>query len=316
MFCNICGNNKAKFLYTHFGTDKKRYNLYKCNNCGVVFVWPLPEENFLANFYSTKYSAKFKQGIIKLGKPKEINLQIIEDCYTKIKAVEHYANIKKRGKLLDVGCGHGFFVFAANNLGYKAKGVDIDKEAINYGREQLGIDVMENSLYSIKNISLNSIDVVTMWTVLEHLRFPKECCTQIYKLLKIGGVFCGAVPNIGGLVAKIQGERWHLIIPPEHLYYFNKSSINKLLIEAGFEPLFIGTIPLYAAPYFSFGIRRKIMDFSNKINLKAAKIVAKFLHRTLTLIKRYFIYYLINMFIVKLNLGGDNILFVACKRRE
>lgn len=117
-------------------------------------------------------------------------------------------------------------------------------------------------------------------------------------------------------MAKIQGKKWHLIIPPEHLYYFNKSSINKLLIEAGFEPLFIGTIPLYAAPYFSFGIRRKIMDFSNKIPIQLIKIIAKYLHRLLTLTKRYFIYYLINKIIIKLNLGGDNILFVARKRRK
>lgn len=145
---------------------------------------------------------------------------------------------------------------------------------------------------------------------------PGGCVRQIYALLKPGVIFAGSVPNVGGIVAKLRGTKWHLMIPPEHLNYFNERSMKQLLSRFGFEVLFVGTIPLFAAPNFSFGIRAAILRLSRRVSIRPLELVAKRLNRWLTLVKRYIVYKPLNMLIVKLGLGGDNLLFVARKNGD
>ena len=92
------------------------------------------------------------------------------------------------------------------------------------------------------------------------------------------------------------------MIPPEHLNYFDERSMKQLLSQLGFEVLFVGTIPLFAAPNFSFGIRQAILRLSKRISFKPLELVAKCLDRWLTLVKRYLVYLPINILIVKLGL--------------
>jgi len=103
------------------------------------------------------------------------------------------------------------------------------------------------------------------------------------------------------------------MIPPEHISYFNEASFKRMLINAGFEPLFVGTIPIYASPYFSLGIRPKIMEYANSINNHFIRAVLLEFHRGLTLIKRYLIYKPLNTLIMLLNIAGNSLFFVARK---
>lgn len=313
--CNVCRQStSAHFFARVTGIDGAEYNLVRCDNCGMVSVWPLPTEDFLRDFYSINYHGKVKDGIVEWENPTEVNKQIIEDCIVKLRYVERYAGYHQKGRFLDIGCGHGFCIYAAQSLGYDAVGVDIDTEAIDFGRSRLKVDIIKESIDSLDTVLPHgSFDVITAWTVLEHLSMPSNCCQQVYTLLKHGGVFAGAVPNIGGILARMRGARWHLMIPPEHLQYFNTLSMKRMLAEAGLVPVFVGTVPLYAAPYFSLGIRSFIMRVSRRSSSSSSKAVSGWLHRGLTLGKRYVVYWLLNRLIIKLQLGGDNLFFVARK---
>ena len=293
------------------GIDKRKYNLVQCDNCGMIVVWPPPTAEFLDAFYTSDYKGKFKKGIIDYN-PLVANRAVIEDGYVKLKHVETFANIKQRGKLLDIGCGHGFFVYAGQDLGYDALGVDIDPEAIKFGRFKLGVNIEEISIDSLETLQ-EWFDVITAWQVLEHLRMPGSCTRLVSKLLKPGGVFAGSVPNIGGIFARLRGKKWYMMIPPEHLNYFTELSMKHMLIQAGLVPLFVDTIPLYASPYFSFGIRVSIMKFSSRTSIKPVKVICKWLHRGLTLTKRHLVYRLLNTIIIRLKFGGNSIFFVARK---
>ena len=318
-YCDICGDNFVEKQHivsigSLKGVDAKIYNLVKCKVCDTVFVNPLPTEANLAKFYSLFFNGKLRQGIVDWDDFISANKQSIEDGMSKIRYIEKYANYEnKKRKLLDVGSGYGFFLYAAMNSGYNSYGVDLNKEAIKFAKEKMNIEIYEESIYDLCKITENNFDVVTAWTVIEHLTSPRKCCSEINKILKMGGIFAGAVPNMDGIGYKLYGKKWHLMIPPEHIFYFNKKAIKQLLMNNGFYPIFVGTIPLYASPYFSFKIRINLMKLSKKLNSRLLKSLLLVLHRALTLTKRHVVYRALNTVIMLFHLGGDNIFFVAKK---
>ena len=169
-------------------------------------------------------------------------------------------------------------------------------------------------MYKLQQKYNQYFSVITFWMVLEHILNPGSAIRDSVKLLKVGGYLAGSVPNVNGIGVKIQGlRRWYLTVPPEHLNYFNRTSLEWMLKKAGLTPKFIGTVSLYAMPYIVFGIRKRIITCSNRVNHKFLKSVLLGLHRLLTLFKRYFIYKPFNFLIIFLKIEGNSIFFVAKK---
>jgi hypothetical protein len=75
--------------------------------------------------------------------------------------------------------------------------------------------------------------------VIEHVRYPATDLAMVAKILKSNGVLAINTPNSGSLVARLLGRRWHLLVPPEHLHYFNPEALTLLLRATGFEVLAI-----------------------------------------------------------------------------
>lgn len=312
--CEVCSEVSQGHHYDKvLGVDGNEYNLVKCDHCKMIRIWPLPTEEFVHSYYSSSYQGQVKENITKWKDVFTANKSTIEDSYKKIEYFENIAS-PTRGKLLDVGCGYGFFVYAAKKSGYEAIGIDIDREAIQFAKDYLGIEVKETSIESL-NTTFMKYDVISAWNVVEHVINLTSFMKQINELLNKGGIFTGTLPNIDGIGSKLFGKKWHLMVPPEHINYFNKRSLENLFIKNGFEPVFIGTISLYASPYFSFGVRRRIMAYYQTNSSKYVGLLLLRLNRILTLIKRYIIYYPLNKIIMTFKLDGDNIFFVVRKNK-
>jgi 2-polyprenyl-3-methyl-5-hydroxy-6-metoxy-1,4-benzoquinol methylase len=314
MKCDGCEVTVSEKLYKNVhGLDSKVYKLVLCENCGLITVFPTPSPDFLHAYYSKNYEGKVKKGIVNKGDILFANRSAIEDGYTKIKYIEKYAGYSDKKVLLDIGSGHGFFLYAAKQMGYEAFGLDIDQEAVDFCKNNFNISVYETPIDSIDSVS-KKIEIVTAWQVLEHLSHPGEITRKVSSKLEPGGIFSGSVPNIGGIYAKIRGRKWYMIIPPEHLNYFTQASLSNMLQNAGLEPLFVGTIPLYASPYFIFGMRKKVMNLHEKATSHYVKSILKKIHRGLTLTKRHVIYRGLNNMIMNFNLEGNSLFFVARKK--
>jgi SAM-dependent methyltransferase len=81
-------------------------------------------------------------------------------------------------KLLDVGCGSGYFVYVALRSGIDAKGVDVNQTMVDFGNHQIELNQNKTPLrhtnesdffYSIVNTDANVISAIG---VIEHLRNP------------------------------------------------------------------------------------------------------------------------------------------------
>ncbi|WP_010255664.1 class I SAM-dependent methyltransferase [Myroides injenensis] len=158
----------------------------------------------------------------------------------KIDLIESFSNAK--GKLLDIGCGTGDFIFEANKRGWKVCGFEPNASASSLAKEK-GLSLLE----STENIDSNSLDVVTMWHVLEHVHDLDKQIRELYRLLKPGGNLIIAVPNYNSYDAKYYGKYWAAYDVPRHLWHFSQKSIPLL-----FEPYLFSHIETCPMLFDSF----------------------------------------------------------------
>jgi SAM-dependent methyltransferase len=143
----------------------------------------------------------------------------------------------KPGTLLDVGAATGFFVEQAKAAGWDARGVEPSTWAAEYARNELGADVQTGTLESL-NVADGSFDVITLWEVIEHLPHPEATLAEIRRILRAGGVLVLSTPDAGSLAARLSGRRWlGWRKVPEHLFFFDRVNLDRLLQKSGFRPI-------------------------------------------------------------------------------
>lgn len=225
--CNLCGSIK-KTTYLTANRYNKQFTYVKCKNCGLIYLSPQPSKRDLNKYYLNQYDyncfLKNREKIIKRAK-KELDL---------------INKLVGKGKILDIGCGHGFFLEATKENGWETYGLDISKKAIQYAKNVFNLNVFQGELEGC-HFKKESFDAITMWHVLEHTQSPKKTLKLANDLLKRGGLLALKTPNIDSLMARFTGKRWGWLAPPEHLFHFSPKTIKKILEENGFEILDLKT---------------------------------------------------------------------------
>lgn len=134
--------------------------------------------------------------------------------------------------LIEVGCSYGFFLNLAKSCVAKVVGYDITSEGIAYAKKEFGLEVYNESFL---NYHGEKVDMVCLWDVVEHLPNPGAVMEKIATVVKPGGYVALTTGDIGALVAKMRGDKWRMVHPPTHLFYFDKQSMTKLLARYGFK---------------------------------------------------------------------------------
>jgi SAM-dependent methyltransferase len=146
--------------------------------------------------------------------------------------------------LLDIGSGTGYFLNAAKEKGYTVTGIEKDNNAREQAITNFGLDIKdEQSLWSIEN---ESIDVTTLWHVLEHMENLNEVVAKINSILKPNGVVIIALPNHNSHDAKKYKGYWAAYDVPRHLWHFTPDTVEKLLGKHHFNIITQKTMPLDA----------------------------------------------------------------------
>ncbi|MGB2925067.1 MAG: class I SAM-dependent methyltransferase [Limnothrix sp.] len=225
--CPVCETNKARYLFTiDIG------QLITCQNCSLIYYIPRPSPEELTKFYSNEnYRKEFSESLMS-GKK-----------FAKQRYFQFEENIKKYDpkllnlsskKILDIGCGTGDFLNIAQEKNWTIAGQELSSEAAISANQMLGHNCVQSGDLSILNLPAEFYDVVTIYHVIEHLISPIEMLQKIHKLVRPGGLVFVETPNIGGLGAKIQKEKWSQIMPPEHINYFQPASLKYCFNKAGF----------------------------------------------------------------------------------
>ncbi len=242
--CNLCGHSRHRLLLV-----KNGFNIVKCENCSLVFVNPLPSEEEISLYYSSRN--EFYLGYYRRKERKKMR-GAVREIWRLRRLLE-----KKEVTILDVGCGGGFLLKAAQDAGMVARGIDLSEESVSYARQRFGVHAEYGNFLSGKFCPRLSFDVITLFEVIEHWRDPKAGLTKCHSLLKKEGYLVISTPDVEGAG---QGNRlleWEHWRPPEHLYYFSHKTLVKLAEKCGF---------FYIGDYWRVPWRRRIKSVFRKVD--------------------------------------------------
>ena len=139
--------------------------------------------------------------------------------------LQKYAGSIAGKKILDVGCGSGYFLKRLKEKGAHAYGVDPHFKAVGNAKKKSNATVVLGSADSISFAS-NSFDVVCALDVLEHCKDDAKAVTELKRVLKPSGYAIITVPALQSLWTK-QDERLH------HHRRYAKHELSQLISELG-----------------------------------------------------------------------------------
>lgn len=239
IFCAICGEKeKTKVLYrANFNPinltsqifsarripDNIHYQINKCLNCGLIFSSPiLPEEKIKKLYKKSKFS--YKEQVPYLN---QTYLYYLKKFLTK-----NFLFLK----LLDIGCGNGFFLEEIYKMGIKnVYGIEPSEEAslkasINI-KNKIKTDVLKKNIFPD-----NFFNVITCFQTLDHVVNPNKFLTVVFSLLKKNGMAFFVLHDTDGLSVKIFKEK-SPIFDIEHIYLFNKETLKRIFRMNGFRDI-------------------------------------------------------------------------------
>lgn len=157
-------------------------------------------------------------------------------------------------RLLDIGCGVGGFLdFAAaagfDTHGFDASAAQAEQAQVRHPKARNCIDI---DSYVASLAEPVQFDVITMWDVFEHIRTPAELIASVRRHLAPGGIFFVSVPNgapnpMKVRLAKLRGREPGLI-PWEHVFYYTRNSLARVMQDNGMAIAEIGAVVPYVRP--------------------------------------------------------------------
>ena len=216
IICPLC-KSESKLIW-----KERKYKVYRCLNCKVAFLYPVPETE---KIYNRDY---FEKWYLKYYEERK---QYFKNLIEKLK---NY--FPEKGKILDIGCGAGIFLDIMKEMDWDVYGQDISPFAVKY---------CENKGYTVyKNLSeINkegTFDVITMFDVIAHIPDPLLYLNQCRKLLKKGGILIIKTPSHSNFLFTVSnllsftGKSRTLLHIPAQIYHFNSFSLKKALEEESF----------------------------------------------------------------------------------
>jgi len=147
------------------------------------------------------------------------------------------------GDLLEIGCGEGWLLSAAQGAGYAVRGIDFSDDGLRRHHPALLGCAEFGDAFALLDRLIEAgaaVDACVMEHVLEHVADPEALLARLPRLLKPGGVVAITVPNDFSplqLAARAGGtiDRDFWVAPPQHLNYFNADNLPRLLDRLGFE---------------------------------------------------------------------------------
>ena len=164
-----------------------------------------------------------------------------------LKLISEYAPGRN---LLDIGCATGWFLSEARKWGYRVVGLEPQESLVKVARKEVGKAAVVYGDINSSVIRRKKFDVVTLWSVLEHIGNSRGSLQRINSVMPRGGVLAIRTPNSRGLLPQLSilfyklslgriSFPLKLILQMEfvskHWYLFNRDNLTGFLRNAGYQ---------------------------------------------------------------------------------
>lgn len=193
-----------------------------CTICGHAHVFPMYSGAELEEYYANVFAES-------------------TPSHSWFEKVQNVLRWKSGGEILDLGCWEGAQLEHFVKAGWKCTGLELNKKAAAMSRAK-GIDVLEIPISEFfQRCKGQTWDVINVAYVLEHIPQPLEFLDRIREHLKPSGILVLEVPNEFNpfqlAYLKKEGVDPYWIFLPEHVNYFNKESLERVVRTSGWTIL-------------------------------------------------------------------------------
>jgi 2-polyprenyl-3-methyl-5-hydroxy-6-metoxy-1,4-benzoquinol methylase len=226
--CPACG---APGKDRHY--EIEHYDLFKCAACRTEFLVPSSDREPVEHTFWDDYKFEIYGDDKVQAAYEALYDRVFEQARRYTSGIHH---------VLDVGCGIGNFLDWVRTRGMDGLGVDVEQGAIDSCRER-GLDaVLLDQLED--RVEPGSLDMVTMWDVIEHVQDPSAVLQQLVPLLRPGGVMAFETPDVAFpvrpaviAIRKVaEPIRWSdMLYYAEHRVYFSSRGLSTLLARCDLD---------------------------------------------------------------------------------
>jgi 2-polyprenyl-3-methyl-5-hydroxy-6-metoxy-1,4-benzoquinol methylase len=262
--CDFCNSINYQIILRSrdfiFNVIQRDFTIVKCLNCNLVYTNPRLKEKELIKYYSKIVS--YDNRPASLNQKHRFNLFLRKDILVdffnypffekkKVRKLIQYPNylrvIKRQkktqfipnyikdGNILEIGCSYGYYIYQLKSLGWNVKGIELNKEAVDFAINNLNLDVeckriedFESGIY---------FDIIYLNMVLEHVASPKIVLQKCHSLLKEKGLLIFSIPDFSGIEVRIYKDYAYGLQLPFHLYHFTPYTIKNYLKELKFKKI-------------------------------------------------------------------------------
>lgn len=232
--CPVCESNDNQILFKQsFSAFENNllvgYNVVSCNKCGFCFSDKIPEQDKFDLYYRemSKYEksdsnsadsqydiGRFKQTVVFLK-------QIIN---------------RKDSYIVEIGCASGLLLSQLKQEGFEnLLGIDPSPGCVEFVKTRSGIDARTGTISDLSSIQPDSVELLILVGVLEHIRELDLALQELRKVLKPDGKICIVVPDasqyLNGKDAPFQE------FSVEHINFFGPTSLSNLMARNNFSTL-------------------------------------------------------------------------------
>lgn len=231
--CPVCSAPVA--LWKKKEVDGTIFTIDRCVSCDFAFVNPKPTFEFLMDYYAAgSGDPQVGEGVedVLRGEAEYPNSTL--DAGRLVRTIQTLSGPAAGKKFLDVGCGYGFFSREAVRAGFDVSAIELSENGRRIAAELAGV---RPAPYSFEEYvrEPGSLSAILMSQILEHVLDINAWIQKAHDLLAIGGVLAVALPNFASLFRVVMQENEPYICPPQHLNFFSKKSLSKLLEKHGFK---------------------------------------------------------------------------------
>jgi 2-polyprenyl-3-methyl-5-hydroxy-6-metoxy-1,4-benzoquinol methylase len=180
--------------------------MYECSTCHLIF--------FLPDVYPSSdsiYSELAKFDWYYMPRKWEYSMALMD--------------IENRAKILEIGCGAGYFLKEAHEKrGVTAVGIDLN-EAVVQRTQRQGLQTYCMDIEKAASLWPDQFDAVCSFQVLEHVKNPKDFLLKAVELIRPGGKLILGTPNADSF---LKNQFSVLDMPPHHLTKWNSRVVSHL----------------------------------------------------------------------------------------
>lgn len=187
---------------------------FRCSKCALVQQSPLPDD--IGRLY-----ADYPIHMVKSSAHRWIRRILLRKAYFDFRA------LAPGSRVLDFGCGDGWFLQLARDAGLRGEGYEFQSDHARRLSAHVGVPITSD-LGRLSQGSTGAFDAITLHSVLEHVPDPCGTIATLANLLAAGGSMYIVVPNLESWEARLFRSKWHGLDPPRHISFPGPEVIGRI----------------------------------------------------------------------------------------